>query len=77
MMFCSDAILIKQSRKKHRCDWCGEEIKIGESYNKWMCAQDGSAETVKAHPECLKVSYTYDHYETFFDMDHKRGVYDE
>lgn len=72
-MYCSDPILIKQARVKHRCDWCGEEIKIGESYNKWMYADCGEAETVKAHPECLEASYQSDHDETYFNMDHKRG----
>ena len=76
-MYCSDLILIKQARTKHRCDWCGEEIKIGESYNKWMYADGGEAETVKAHPECLEASYQSDPDETYFNMDHKRGVADE
>ena len=33
-MWCSDLVVIKKSRKNHRCDWCGETIITGDSYSR-------------------------------------------
>ena len=41
------------ARKDHECQSCGEAIMTGEQYKRWVCFEDGSASTVKMHPECL------------------------
>ena len=45
---------VKASRKVRRCDWCGELINIGQSYEsyRWRDGSDGG--TVVMHPECLQ-----------------------
>jgi hypothetical protein len=45
---------VKASRKARRCDWCGELINIGQSYEsyRWRDGSDGG--TVVMHPECLQ-----------------------
>lgn len=34
------------------CEWCGEPIEVGESYDKWVCYDASQRVTVYAHSEC-------------------------
>lgn len=43
----------RTARKQHRCMNCAELIEIGDTYQRWMSADDGQAVTNKMHPECL------------------------
>ena len=38
--------------KDHRCNWCGQIIKIGETYETWFWFDDGMRSSVFAHTEC-------------------------
>lgn len=53
MSHASDTINIKAARSTHTCDWCGTRIEAGEPYLKWTWFDEGTATTVKAHPDCL------------------------
>ena len=44
---------VKRSRKRRRCDWCGELIEIGQPYESYRWADGGDVGTVTMHPECL------------------------
>ena len=54
-MPCINHIIVNKSRKKHHCDFCGCEIKIGTSYVKDTNVFDGRIYTWKSHPECSAV----------------------
>ena len=43
---------VKSARKTHRCQWCGQKIEVGDSYNHWLWFCDGDRTTVKSHIEC-------------------------
>jgi len=47
---------VKKSRKRRRCDWCGETIEVGQPYNSYQFSTHGDASTVRMHPECLAAS---------------------
>jgi hypothetical protein len=47
-----DTRKIKKSRKIHVCDWCGEQIHVGESYTKVIGIFDGEFNATKFHEEC-------------------------
>jgi hypothetical protein len=47
---------VKKSRKRRRCDWCGETIEVGQPYDSYRFAISGDAGTVRMHPECLEAS---------------------
>jgi hypothetical protein len=47
---------VKKSRKRRRCDWCGELIDIGQPYDSYRFATSGNAGTARMHPECLEAS---------------------
>ncbi len=47
---------VKKSRKRRRCDWCGELIDVGQPYDSYRFATFGDAGTVRMHPECLTAS---------------------
>jgi hypothetical protein len=47
---------VKKSRKRRRCDWCGELIDVGQPYDSYRLVASGNACTVRMHPECLEAS---------------------
>ena len=49
--YSSSKVKVK-ARSEHRCCWCGETIEKGETYYRWFCVFEGSANTLKMHPEC-------------------------
>lgn len=40
------------ARKNHRCTWCWQLVKPGESYKRYRFFDGGDTGTVKMHPEC-------------------------
>jgi hypothetical protein len=52
MSYGTDPVLIKGALVRHRCSWCGDRVKVGESYWRWRWYDGGEATTVKMHPEC-------------------------
>ena len=46
---------VTKSRKRRRCDWCGELIDIGQPYDSYRFVTFGNAGTARMHPECLEV----------------------
>lgn len=42
-----------KARKPHKCSSCGETIEKGQEYLRWAWFDEGSASTVKMHPECF------------------------
>lgn len=47
--------IVKKSRKKHRCDFCGCEIEKGTSYHNSTNVFDGYMYIWKSHQECAAV----------------------
>lgn len=47
------------ARRVHDCDYCGQDIPIGQRYRRWTCVQDREARTVKAHIACNDVAQAY------------------
>ena len=45
---------IKASYAEHRCSWCGESIRIGDTHEKWAWVDGGDIQTIRMHPECCK-----------------------
>jgi len=45
-------IKVKKSRKKHRCDWCGEVINKGEKAQYMAGVYGGDFFCGYQHPEC-------------------------
>lgn len=43
---------IRSARKSHICDWCGQRINVGDTYQRWRWFINGDAGTGRAHPEC-------------------------
>lgn len=46
----------KQSRKQRPCDWCGEAIEVGGSYNRYGWRDGCSGGFCSMHPECYDAS---------------------
>lgn len=40
------------ARKSYKCSWCGEEIKKGDKYYKYVIADDSELTVTKLHIEC-------------------------
>ena len=45
-----------KARKTHECDWCGNQILIGESYEKQVLSDSGQIITWKNHIKCSKIA---------------------
>ena len=43
---------VKASRKRRKCDWCGEMIEIGQPYDSHMWSAYGDTTRIVMHPEC-------------------------
>ncbi len=41
------------AKKEHTCDWCGQQILIGEKYHRDRVIFEGQAMTNKFHDECF------------------------
>ena len=52
----TEPVVIKAAKKAHRCTWCSEKVKPGESYMRWRAFDGSDAWTIKMHPECDKAS---------------------
>ena len=46
--------ITRKARKAHRCIWCWEWIEAGEHHQTYVAFDDGSAATVRFHPECYE-----------------------
>lgn len=46
MMWCGEE-KIRTARKPHRCEWCGEYIKVGERHYAWTLSEDREIRTVR------------------------------
>ena len=62
----------RKARKAHVCSWCGERIKRGEAYRYWAWFDEGTATTVKMHPECWTVCHSQEDIE-FYLYENTRG----
>jgi ribosomal protein S27AE len=47
---------VKASRKRRKCEWCGEMIEIGQPYVSYMWAAYGDSARITMHPECQKAA---------------------
>lgn len=47
------------ARKEHRCIWCGDPIKVGQTYRKEQSIFDGQFQHHKWHKECDEESCEY------------------
>ena len=48
----TEAKTIKAAMKKYNCDWCGESIDVGSSYESWFTF--GENTTIRMHHECFE-----------------------
>lgn len=53
--------LIKKARKRHFCDWCGENIKPNTAYFTWFTFGEGN--TARMHHECFEAQLKADLYD--------------
>ena len=47
-----DGLIVKKSKRTHRCDWCGEKILKGSLYIKRVYKYDGDFQSSAQHTEC-------------------------
>ena len=47
--------LTPKARKEHKCSYCGEIIKKGETYDLTTCVFDGDIYDWKAHLDCIAI----------------------
>ena len=47
-------VSIPTAQKNHVCEWCGEEIPIGETHFKWTGKCDGEFVQWRMHSECYR-----------------------
>lgn len=62
--------VIGAARKRHRCDWCNEDIAIGESYVRQRNKDGADVWTWKAHVECNRAAATL----SSGDLEYSGGV---
>jgi hypothetical protein len=43
-----------KARKRHRCDWCGQHIEVGEIHPVYTAFFEGTATRIRMHAECRK-----------------------
>lgn len=48
------------ARKEHKCDWCGEEILIGEKYHRWTGIFESDFGDTKMHLVCNEAYHKSD-----------------
>ena len=67
-----ETLLIKNptARKEHKCDWCGQRIKIGEKYENSFLKTNGDVYSWKCHINCRKIAEHLD----MFDGDYDEGL---
>jgi len=46
------SVTTPRARKEHECWWCGEKIRVGEQYSRWLWKESEDVEAIKVHPEC-------------------------
>lgn len=56
----------RRARKEHRCQACGEAIRVGDVYNRTFVAYDGTAEAIV---RCLRCQKIHEHLRTLGDSD--------
>ena len=64
------------ARKRHRCEWCGESIEVGQRYRYYSGVFDGEFQSTHMHTECLlacdrELRNSYDDF--FMPFEHARG----
>lgn len=66
---------IKAARKVHWCDWCNEDIAIGQPYIRQRVKDGSDVWTYRAHLECYGASGTLRDYERECEatVTHRRG----
>jgi len=71
--FASNTTLVQNSRKDHRCDWCGTKIPKYNSYLHWAWMTDGTCWTVRAHLLCYEAFLALPYRdEAYFDCSENR-----
>ena len=62
-----------KARKRYFCDWCGQEIKVGEKY--FYQFQFPDAVSLRLHTECASAMYREDFEEgEIIGCGHPRGL---
>ena len=51
---CLSQIVVKRAHRKHKCEWCGEEIPKGSSYQKTAGKFEGDFQSSCQHSECFR-----------------------
>jgi hypothetical protein len=70
---------VKSARQQHKCEWCGEPIPPGASYERAAGKSEGDFYSLPMHPECTKpaAELYHDTGEGFEPFAHKRGSGEE
>ena len=74
---------VKACKKPHRCFWCAEKVKAGESSVRYSGVYEGDFSSFHFHPECWEASIQWQkenspHYGELPDEGSmKRGLTDE
>jgi hypothetical protein len=55
------------ARKKHRCDYCTQQIEVGEKYNYSTHANYGDIYAFKSHIKCDKLAHDMDMFDPYGD----------
>ena len=71
----SETLTVKKSVLTHRCDWCGQLIEVGSTYQKWAQFDEGDVYVYKMHPECFTASNKTDFDDSIQPGDFRRGCW--